>query len=63
MWPRIFSVSFLLLLYSSVFGQEKFTVVQDLRTAWMTFEKDSYKPLGELPFTGLNTVYFEVDGS
>ena len=61
MWPRIFSVSFLVLLYSSVFGQEKFTVVQDLRTAWMTFEKNSYNPLGELPFTGLNTVYFEVD--
>lgn len=63
MWPRAFSVSFLLLLYSSLFGQEKFTVVQDLRTAWMIFEDGNYKPLGEMPFTGLNTVYFEVDRS
>ena len=61
MWPRVLSVFLLLLLSSSVFGQEKFTVVNDLRTAWTTFEKDTYKPLGELPFTGLNTVYFEVD--
>ncbi|MGC1243071.1 MAG: DUF4271 domain-containing protein [Chryseosolibacter sp.] len=61
MWPRIFSISCLFLLHLSVFAQEKFTTFQDLRTEWMTFEDGSYKPLSALPFTGLNTIYFELD--
>jgi len=61
MWPRLVSVTFFFfIIYSSVFAQEKFTVVKNLRSDWMTFERGSYKPLGEVPFTGLNTIYFEL---
>lgn len=60
MWPRIRSACFLCLLYSSVFAQEKFTVIKDLRGEWMTYEDGDYKPLPETPFSGLNTIYFAL---
>jgi hypothetical protein len=61
MFARLLSVSLLLLLYSSIFAQEKFTVQADLRAVWMNFEAGNYQPLGSLPFTGLNTIYFPLD--
>jgi hypothetical protein len=60
MFPRIFTVSVISLIYSSLFAQEKFTITKDLRSEWMTFEEESYQPLGETLFTGLNTIYFEL---
>ena len=63
MLARLVLVSFLFVLYSSAFAQEKFTVRKDLRSAWMTFEDGSYKPLGEIPFTGLNSIYFELESN
>jgi hypothetical protein len=61
MFRRISSICFLLLLYTSVFAQEKFTVVKDLRTDWMTFEDGAYQPVGESPIPRLNTLYFPLD--
>ena len=54
-------VLFLVLLYSSVSAQEKFTALENLRPVWTTYDGDDYKRLDRIPFTGLNTIYFELD--
>jgi hypothetical protein len=54
-------VFFLSCFFTSVFAQEKFTVVKDLRTGWTTFEDGAYQPLENDSFTGLNTVYFTLE--
>jgi len=46
---------------SSLFAQEKFTVLKDIRSEWQSYEKGSYEPVLELPFSGLNTIYFQLD--
>ncbi|MEX2233732.1 MAG: hypothetical protein WD824_16320, partial [Cyclobacteriaceae bacterium] len=61
MFARLLSLTLLIFLYSGLFAQEKFTIVKDLRAEWMTFQDGAYKPLGELPFTGLNTIYFGLE--
>jgi hypothetical protein len=61
MFRRALAVCLFLLSYSSVFGQEKFTVQKDLRSEWMSFAEGGYKPLADVPFTGLNTIYFSLD--
>lgn len=59
MWRYIFLISNTL-LSSNLFGQEKFTIKQDLRTEWMTYEDGGYKPLGNVVVNGRNTVYFQL---
>jgi len=59
MWPRILFVFFF--FYSSVFAQEKFTAIKDLRSEWTTCEAGVYQAVTAIPFAGLNTVYFEMD--
>jgi hypothetical protein len=61
MFPRILSICLLLFTYISVLAQEKFTVVKDLRSEWMTFENGAYQPVGQSPLPRLNTVYFSLD--
>ena len=61
MFRRIVSSCFFLLLYTSVFAQEKFTVVKDLRTEWMVFEDGAYQPVGDGPIRPANTIYFPLD--
>lgn len=60
MWARILCLLFLY-IHSGVFAQEKFTTVRDLRSDWMTYEDGAYKPVAAIPFSGLNTIYFEMD--
>lgn len=57
---RVFPLVFFLLTCSSVFAQEKFTVLKDLKGEWMTYEENSYRAITEIPLSGLNTVYFEL---
>ena len=64
MFPRVYLVLCLLCLYTSIFGQERFTVVKDLRPHWTTFEDGDYKPLKDnKSFRGLNTIYFTLEPS
>lgn len=60
MWPRILCVSFVA-LYSSVFAQEKFTTIKDLKQEWMTYEDGGYQALADIPFSGLHTIYFQLE--
>jgi hypothetical protein len=57
---HVLPLFFFLLTCSSVFGQEKFTVLKDLKGEWMTYEESSYKPVMKIPVSRLNTVYFEL---
>ena len=61
MFLRVLFALILLFLSISIFAQEKFTVLKDLRGEWMTYEEGSYQLLEEVPFTGLSTVYFQID--
>lgn len=61
MFPRIVLLFLLFSLYSSVFAQEKFTVVKDLRGEWMQYNEEGYRPLNEFPIRGLSTVYLNLD--
>lgn len=61
MWPRILSLFFVIFFYSSVFSQEKFTTVKNLKEYWMTHRDNAYQVLEEIPFTGLHTIYFQLD--
>src|SRR5690606_6229631 len=62
MVPRVLSAILLAsLLLTSVFAQEKFTVEKDLRTEWLIFEEGTYRPVERIPFSGLNTIYFQLD--
>lgn len=61
MFPRFFLFFFLLLLYTSVLAQEKFTVTKDLRSEWMRFGDGAYQQVGSNSFRGLNTIYLSVD--
>lgn len=57
---RLFCFSVLLLVYSNLIAQEKFTFKKNLRSEWMIFEEESYKPVGDTPFIDQNTLYFEL---
>jgi hypothetical protein len=61
MFLRACFVFFSSCLFTSVFAQEKFTVVKDLRGEWTTFEDGTFQPLGKESFTGINTVYFTLE--
>jgi hypothetical protein len=61
MFARIFLLSLLLSLSSSVFAQEKFNLVKDLRDQWMQYSEGGYQPLNDFPITGLSTVYLNLD--
>lgn len=61
MFLRLLSALLLLSSYSSVFAQEKFTALKDLRGDWMTFEDGRYLPAGEIRFSGVTTIYFQLD--
>src|SRR5690606_29187618 len=61
MVPRFIVTTVLVLIMSSLFAQEKFTVLKDIRSEWQSYEKGSYEPVLELPFSGLNTIYFQLD--
>lgn len=34
---------------------------KDLRTEWLIFEEGTYRPVERIPFSGLNTIYFQLD--
>ena len=61
MFMRPCLVVLLLCLITSVFAQEKFTVVNDLRAEWTSFQEGTYQPLRDRACTGLNAVYFTLD--
>ncbi len=61
MFRRFVSLVVAVFLLTSVFAQKKFNVVKDLRRDWMTYERGSFKPMDDLPFTGLNTIYFQLE--
>ncbi|MEX1241304.1 MAG: DUF4271 domain-containing protein [Cyclobacteriaceae bacterium] len=61
MWPQMLSASFVVFLYSSVFAQEKFTTIKDLNGDWQTYDESGYMALTDIPFTGLHTIYFQLD--
>jgi hypothetical protein len=42
-------------------AQEKFTLTKNLRSDWMTFQDGRYLLAGEIPFYGVNTIYFQLD--
>ena len=60
MLPRFFAALILSFLHAGVIAQNSLTLV-DLRDKWMTFEEGTYRELGEIPLTGLNTIYLQLD--
>lgn len=58
--PLLF-VFFLSCLSSSVFSQERFTLVKDLRQEWMKYDDDAFQPLSDFPLTGMSTVYVRLN--
>ena len=61
MFPRFFVVFFFLSLHAGANAQNSYTFNEDLRGKWMTFEEGRYRELGEMPLTGLNTIYLQLD--
>jgi hypothetical protein len=53
----------LLLCFTSLFAQEKFAIIEDLKSQWMTYDEGDYRPLRDASFTGLSTVYFRLDAA
>lgn len=63
MFLRFLPLLFFAVLHTGLFAQEKYNVTENLRKQWMTYDEGSYRPLGEIPFAGLNTIYLELDPS
>ena len=60
MFPRLLIVFFLSSLSLSVFSQERFSLVKDLRSDWLKYDDDAFDPLTDFPITGLSTVYIRL---
>lgn len=58
---RLIAALLPVLFLTSAFAQERFTVLQDLRSEWKVYEGGSYEVIEKMPLGGVRTVYFQVD--
>lgn len=59
MIERLMSAIALVLCFATATAQERFTVVKDLRSAWMSHDDGMYEYVETIPLTGLRTIYFQ----